>query len=135
MGPIFFIWIRFGWDIAILPKVAKKGHFFWILRKMVQTSNFFIFFIFIVFYDLNYAYELIFMKKIFYWSEKIFYFFSISFNFSKKWYFCFKSFSTRKIGPNRPIFQLNSPNTVSSKVKFLLCHLIFISKDIEFFHF
>jgi hypothetical protein len=30
-----------------------------------------------------------------------------------------KSLSTRKIGPNDPIFQLNSPNTVSNKVKFL----------------
>ncbi len=63
-----------------------------------------------MFYDLNYVYELIFMKK-------YFLLISISFNFSKKWYFCLKSFSTRKIGPNRPIFQLNSPNTVCNKVK------------------
>jgi len=37
----------------------KYGHFtrfFWKLRKMVKASNFFIFYIFIVFYDLNYAY-------------------------------------------------------------------------------
>jgi len=79
---------------------------------MVQTSNFFIFYIFIVFYDLNYTY-----MSWFSWKNILL--ISISFNFSKKWYFFLKSFSTRKIDPNRPIFQLNNPNTVSNKVKFL----------------
>ena len=56
----------------------------------------------------------------------------ISFNFSKKRFFLVKKrFSTCKIGPNLTIFQLN-PNTVNKKVK--LFYLIFISKDIEFFH-
>jgi hypothetical protein len=38
----------------------------------------------------------------------------------------------RKIGPNGPVFQLNSPNTVINKVKLLLCYLIFFSRDIEY---
>ncbi len=34
------IWVCIGWDIAILPKTANKGHFFENQKKSRNTKNF-----------------------------------------------------------------------------------------------